>query len=567
MSNASLTLSSEELELQLETILTFLKSVHPTLENETGFRPCVEIRPLIRKGKTISGQSFNLWDLSPSTITRLKNFLIKLNGIQVCLFYSVYHFDNNKEIISKNGNKQRQTRICKQNAIGTYEIALDFDDVDYEEYTTLVDKFEEIGIFPKWLYSGHGYQAHIILDEEVRDAEAVKDFVNLLIEKGFNCDPSCVDSARVMRLPGTFNCKCFVDEKYSHEQKNPPRCEIVQDSIARYSYLELIEIVQSVPSISLPNQTEDIPEKDKISIKEEKSSDFQEISYPYISKDNLPEPIIKMLSDTPFGYRNYTLGFLIKFFKTHYKLSKVQIEEILTIWGSKACTPIYDPEELQSDFARLYYKYNGLSYNSKLASKFGYIDFAETITLRKKDILIPHSFSKDLHVLDGRTVRAYLAIKLLEHHQDEATQVSISEKLEISVRALRPALQSLLSSRHAYVQKGNRRLKIPDSYHTNKIFSANDGYSIYSYNDISSYLKDFAEQNSKHNELKLYLFFRYKFYTGEIYMSQTNIGKHIGVAQNTVSDIVNRLVEKKYLKISKKYHSPALYSLEYTLLR
>lgn len=562
MSKINLILSNDEEDIQLETILSFLKNVHPTLLNENGYRPCVEIRPIMRDGKTIPGKSFNIWDLSKSNITRLKNFLHKLNGTPVCLFYSVYHFDNNKEVLNKAGQLQRQTRITANNAIGTYEIALDFDNIEYEEYVSLVDRFEEIGIFALWVSSGHGYQAHIILSEEIRDKKAIKNVVSLMREKGFNCDPTCTDAARIMRLPGTYNCKCFVDEKYASEINSPPKCEIVQDTIARYTFLEVMEAFQTLPSVTISE-----PHSDSIALNRVIEHKDVPIKYPHLQLDTLPEPVIKMLSDTPHGFRNNVLGFLIKFFKTQYRLSKTQIEDILMLWGRNACTPAYEPTELKKDFTRIYYKYEGLAYNSSLAKKFGAIDFSDFITLRKKDILIPHTFSKDLHILDGRTVRLFLALKLMEHHHEEATQKTLADRLNITVRALRPAIQSLVDSGHAYIEKGNRRLGIPDKYHSNKIFSINDGYSVYSYNDIDSYLRDFSDQNSKYNELKIYLFFRYKFYTGEIYMSQTNIGKHIGVAQNTVSDIVNRLVEKKYLKISRKYHSPVLFSLEYTLLR
>lgn len=559
MSTVNLKLTTEELDIQLETILSFLKKVHPTLENETGYRPCVEIRPIIRNGKTVPGRSFNIWDLSTSNITRLKNFLEKLNGTPVCLFYSVYHFDNNKEIVNKAGKLQRHTRILSDNAIGTYEITLDFDNIGFSEYISLVDRFEELGIFALWVSSGHGYQAHILLNEEIRDKQAIKHVVELMLDKGFNCDPTCSDPARIMRLPSTFNCKCFVDSQYETEKTSPPRCEIVQDSIARYSFAEIIEAFQSLPAVN--KKESDVSEKIVIKIED------TFINYPHIKLDLLPEPVSKMLLETPHGYRNNVLGFLIRFLKTQYRLNKSQIEDVLIIWGNEACKPAYDLIELKKDFERIYYKYDGLSYNSSLAAKFGTIEFSELITLRKKDILIPHSFSKDLSILDGKAVRVFLALKLLEHNQDEATQNTLSEKLDITVRALRPSVQSLVDAGHAYTEKGNRRLGIPDKYHSNKIFSTNEGYSIYSYNDIETYLRDFSEKNSKYNELKIYLFFRYKFYTGEIYMSQTNIGKHIGVAQNTVSDIVNRLVERKYLKISRRYHSPALFSLEYTLLR
>ena len=64
MFNEKLKLTSQDLDNQLKTIISFLSNVHPTLNENSDFRPCIEVRPIIRYGKSASAQSFNLWDLS-----------------------------------------------------------------------------------------------------------------------------------------------------------------------------------------------------------------------------------------------------------------------------------------------------------------------------------------------------------------------------------------------------------------------------------------------------------------------------------------------------------------------
>jgi len=190
------------------------------------------------------------------------------------------------------------------------------------------------------------------------------------------------------------------------------------------------------------------------------------------------------------------------------------------------------------------------------------------VELRKSDIAIPHKFFQQLDEMDGKTVRLYLAIKMLEHIEEPATQESLCKLLQISDRALRPTLQDLCKSGFGYMSKGNARKKIPNEYHTHRGHTAREGFVTFSYNDIRAYIKELYEDGARGNgELKLYLFMRYKFARQDIFMSQDNLGKNTGVARNTVSEIVYRLQEKHFLKISKERKDSFFESCVYTLLR
>lgn len=578
-------LSDAQLEEQILTITGFLQAVHPGLTKENGFRPSVELRPIARGEKNyMLTKSLVIWDLSEKTIGRLRTFLERHNGQATCLYYSVFTFDNNKKTLTSKGTPAKPGKITKASAIDAEEIALDFDGIGFDQYAELVDTFEELGIYALWVHTGHGYHAHILLKEPLTDKNLLRRFVYKFRSKGMFCDSSCIDPARVMRLPGTFNNKCFADEEFAFERKSPPSCMVVQDSHMRYGLDELMEKLDTLPTVSQEDEAaylsvgthaEPLEEIEAESESESGNNNPNEITvrrivYSSLAQYELPPAVEKILAYTPKGYRNKALGFLIKFFKTQYKMGKTAIWDTLELWGREACDPAYEPGEFKEDFTRLYYHYNGLGYDPALARKYGPIDFQGLIYLRKQDIHLPHKFFKDFAKLDVKEVRAYLAIKMLEHTDMPTTQENIANTLGITVKALRPALQSLTKGSHCYLKTGNKRAQIPNTYHSNRINSSHDGYMAIGYNDILAYVSELCEQGSRtrsNAELKLYLYMRWKFYTGEIFMSQENLGKNIGVDQSTISNAVYRLQDKHFLKINKIRHTMFLSSCEYVLLR
>jgi len=599
-------MTASQLEDQLHQIVHFLSAVHPSLLQTDGYRPCVELRPILRVEPTgnarsayVLRRSLQIWDLEERSRERLRAFLERHNGQPTCLYYSVFDYNNNADAKTAKGEKAKTGKITTASAMGAQEIALDFDHLNFEEYVELIDRFESLGLYATWVSSGHGYQAHILLEHRVTEKNALRQMVYKFRSKGFNCDPACIDPARVMRLPATYNLKCLKDEEYAHERENPPLCTVVQETEERYSLEKIFTKLDTLPTVSEIDEAaylntlspaqesgqsvgngEEVERVMPDSSKESISTAVTGISatddvvcvtrveYPYLSDFDLPDPIRKMLAETPQGFRNKVLGFLIKFFKTQYKLGKQAILDILTVWAKQACQPAYNDSEFKKDFTRLYYEYNGLGYDPSLTYQFGSLNFEQLTRLRKQDIHIPNKLLRDLDKLDGKTVRLYLALKMLEHLEEDATQEKLAETLSISTRALRPTLQDLLKSGHGYMTKGNAKKGIPSTYHTSRIVSAQDGYMAFTYNDIRAYVNDLYGEGFRGNgELKLYLFMRYKFYTGDIYMSQTNLGEHIGVAQNTVCTLVAKLESRHFLRINRKFRANGVISCEYVLLR
>ena len=577
----SIKFPAEDLDFQLETILSFLSVTHPYLEDPDYRDTCVEIRPVLREGKDYaSSKSLILWNLDKLSITRLKTFLEKHNGVPACLFYSVYSFDNQKKVLTKKGYKKGT--IHSDNAVFTCEIALDFDHISAEDQAHYNQILMEAGIFPFWVFSGHGYQAHILLDEKLYETHALETFVALFRSKGFPVDGACVDPARLMRLPFTYNCKAFSQTQHP-EREHPILCEIEQYSDYRHSISELEYKITGLPTV-YPVEDKIYQDLSNLKNEKEKSStsvsgqpdsalndiELKKIEYPYIQNYNIPEPIHKMLSFTPEGYRNPVLGFLIRYFKMRLKMPKPQIFEVLSIWSEQACRPKFMAYEFEEDFKRLYHVYNGLPYDSELAKKFGYIEFEQEIVLSKKEIAISNHFFQDFKELDGKLIRMYLAIRLIEHVDQNPTQEAIAKILGISVRSVRTTLKELLKTTHCYMVKGNAKRKIPNTYHSHKLYEQSAGYSVFTYNDLKCYVKELFEDGKRgNNELKLYLYMQYRFRNKEIFMSQTSFGKELGLEQNSISEIVGRLIDKDFLHVEKRQHQTQLHFSQcfYTLLR
>ena len=573
-------LTDLQLSEQQDTIIEFLENVHPSLKEYDDFRPCIEIRPIYRGDKPtyLLNKSLNIWDLSESAIERLKKFLSVHNGQPTCLFYSAYDFDNHIKATTKQGKAAKPGKITTESALGINEMPLDFDNISFEEYINLVDRFEEMGIYAIWISSGHGYQAHILLEERICDKSLLRQCVYKFRAKGFECDPKCVDPARVMRLPGTFNCKGFSDSAYEDEKLDPPKCFILQDSVHRYKLSDILLKLEKLPTVSEEDERASVSVKEvkkepvksmpqEVSEAEPESFSLSRLEYPYLSNFVVPDSIAKMLAHTPQGYRNKVLGFLISFFTTQYKLGQKSSREILEIWAEYACTPAYQPDEFKKDFSRLYAG-GGLPYDTSLSKQFGTIDFAQMVKLRKKDINIPRKFFLDFDKIDGKCVRLYLAIKMLEHIKEDATMDALVKILGITDRAIRPTMQALIKSGHAYMTKGNTRKQIPNVYHTHRGYSPSDGYLRLSYNDVKAYVDELYGDKRGNNELKLYLFMLWKFYSGEIYMSQEHLGEHIGVVRTTITGLVAKLEERHFIEIRKTRRKGSFFeSCEYALLR
>ncbi len=574
-----------ELEAQLTTIVDFLKQVHPELVNNAYQKSCIELRPINRSGEfNISlNRSLNLWRLDDKSIDRLRDYLHKHNGQPYCMYYSVFAFDYSKDSYTKSKTKAVKGKITAESAMFTNEIVLDFDGVAYVEFEGITRRLKTIGIDGIWVFTGHGYQFHILLDRPLYDdGNKIYQLVYLMRAKGFMCDSACVDTARLMRLPFTYNCKCFSHEEYDGEFNNPPLCKIVKESDKRLAYDAVVEKLLTLPTVSefdeeryvasLQNSANGQPEaetapEDSVALCLTEFPDFLDF-------DSLPEPIVKMLKQTPVGYRNSALGLLIKYFKQYLMFGKEQILSILNIWAEQSCDPAYNRVDFERDFERLY-ACGGLSYSSELAKQFGYIDFENQIQLhRDNKVFIPNTVFQNLAVISGNALRAYLAVKILEHgnadDDENYTPITIDAVADVTGMSL-PTLKRVLPATKGlgllFVKQGVKKNGEQNTYHSNKFNDTDAGFKALSVNDLEVYLSTSKRLKLTDSELKLYLFMLYKFYTKERSLSLDKIGNYIGLTKSVVSRLVATLRKKKYLKVEKVYKDNIVFYNKYTLLK
>ena len=593
-------LNDEELQKQLDTATRFLRLVHPTLEKGDDRYACVEIRPIHRKKPNEKmdfkiSRSMPLWRLDEKGLDYLKGFFINRNGENVCINYSVFNFDKNRETFTKSGEKAKKGRINSNNARYTNEIALDFDGISSSEFDKYGFKLLVKGIEGIEVSTGHGFHLHILLAEKTYDKTALLSMVYLFRAKGFMADEKCIDPARVFRLPGTFNAKCFASEKYSSECNNPPQCEVLQWTDKRFTIEEIVNALLSFDTVNVEDwdkyqklveaikfdETKEAQEsgfsydlaiaehKAKVenasgrqqTIKIEQTIETKHIEYTQLAKFELPSPVSAMLSVCEEGYRNSALGFLISLLSRNLKLSKKSTFEIVEKWGKEACKPTYT--NIREDFERLYAQ-GGMSYTTHLAKRYGVINFDNFVSIQKRtNVLIPNGVFKKLQSFKGNGLAAYLTVKILEHTGEPSTVENIAKEMGVTIKTARTSLDEANKAGFIFIKEGNKRKKEANIYCTHKIIAQSEGFMMFSYNDIKAYVNELNK-----SELKIYIYMRFLCDANICYKSQSGLGETIGITRTATSKLIKKLEEKYFISTERDYISNnVVISCTYTLLR
>lgn len=576
--------TEEEINKAARGIRYFLSKVHPTLENDNDRTACVCILP-IQRNKS-EGYDFDLnrplaiWRWDEKTEEKLVNLLKTVNGHPVDLYYGVFNFNYHLETLTKAGKKAQKGIVNSQNAMYSMELFMDFDDCNEIEYLKYRKVLESIGIECLWVFTGHGYQAHILLSEKNHaDYKNLPRFVYLARSRGFNVDTVCIDSARKSRLPQWTNYKSFEQGKYKDELNNPPKTKGVGNTDKRYGLHEIFQRLEMLP-ITAPEELKTltdlenqrfckVEEKDvtlldlkneTIANKKKKLEEFKKIKYKYIDIKDYPEPVQRMLLECKEGYRNATLGFLIKWFKSYIKLPKETTIETLQQWHVEATTYI---ETFKTDFER-FWNINGLNYTTELTKEFGYLDFENNLFIKKdRDIEIPNALIDVFGQVDKAAIKVYLALKMTAHLEKETTLENIVKISELSRATVFRGLEILKGKQHVYAEKKYKKDKEVYIYKTQKILDINKGYTVISFDNAKCMLKEL-----KNNSVKLYLYMLRKCFNNKYCtLNQNDLAAAIGVARNSITSITKDLEENQYILIEKLQIGPNIYSNAYKLKR
>ena len=559
----------------------FLKNIFPFLKEKNFHNECIELRPISRtKGKYI--RSLNLWRFDDKGKEEHLKFITKVNGQPFCLYYSLFTLNYDKECKSSQSKKYEKGKINKQNSMYTQVLAMDFDNIIIADHTKYIKLLSAIGIESITIYTGHGFQNLILLNEKIYDKQILKKFTYLLLSRGFPVDNSIIDSSRVFRIPGSFNCKEFDESSdyFNHDPQGIP-VKIITQTNKRYSINYIFDKIESleVKDLKVVNKYIELKEKEKedkiVIIDNNKNKKINhdilkfksiEEEYNMLHFKKLPEAIQNMFRCTKENYRNSVMLFLIPFLSNKLGLSLNIIIDIMKVWGRR-CEPSLEPSFVEKEVKRIYgYSYKGTgAYTTDLAKKFGYIAFEKY--QRKNEIQIPNEFIENYNILHDGSIKIYYMMKLFEIIEEisQWTRQDICRVANISSPTFTRNIKDLVSLGYIDVKKDNK-INGSFKYYINKYYNKSKGYTKFETATIENMVYN-RTRSLTNGEIKLYTFFCKM--TGEVkecYASQLYIAEAIGKKRNSISEMTDSLRDKKYIKKDsyvKDYVEHCTYTLNY----
>lgn len=551
--------------------LNFLAFLYPFLKEQSYHAEVVEIRPIARdKDKTSYVESFNVFRLDEDTVSRYIKFLEKINGKPYCLYYSSYCFDNKKAIEGK-----KRTKINNENALATSILAMDFDNISIKDFQQIKGKFDKLGISTLDIFSGHGVQSLVVLNELCYDTKLLKRWTTLLLRKGVKTDGALVDSARVLRMPYSYNCKEFDEKSNYHIIGKEPEAiatSIINKPEYKYSVEYVFSKIMTLPDVicSLPDEDTQIVEsnekmpkksvkfeeekakkaKTQLEIKEANKEEVKKAYLGLVNVEKLPLPVIKMLNSTPEGIRNKTMLFLVPYLKNSLGFEKQDIINIMKVWGER-CKPVLSSRVIIDEVNRLIkYDLKGKygKYDSELANTFGYLDFKIE---RQNKIKIQKQVTNNISEISDTSFKIYLALlnyKSLNSDTNNYTIEDICQIADVSKRTFYRNVSDLVTNGILNKKsKVDKKKQGKYEYYINPYITDYAGFTLLERATIEIMLERLNDA-----EIKLYIIMCSMLYKKDnIWASQEYLAEKMGKKRCTVSKIIKSLEEKNFITISQ----------------
>lgn len=530
----------------LNKIIEFLELVHPFLKEDTYKDECIEIRAVSRQ-KNLKNKNINLWRTDDTKAqVYLEKFFSSTTEKPYCIYYSVFSLDYNKRTYRPDGAEYLKGYINSQNSVFTQILVADFDSIQLEEYLKYYNQFLNMGIEPLTIFTGHGYQLIILLKEKCYDKQILKYFNQALLEKGFPVDEQVIDSARVMRLPYTYNNKEF-DENNSYYSNNPRKIEtfILHSTTNRYSVEKVFSVLGKSINFTDSSATNKIPEKQYSRIPKSYNMEFF---------DRLPKAIQKMLTETREHFRNSVLLFLVPYFRNTENLSVEEIKDIISVWATR-CKPPLDVYYIRSEVERLLnYEFDGKcgKYGDDLRKEFGDLNFDAyfKIDVKTGDVVFPNTFFKLYDSLHPCAIKIYLMLKVKEHLLDKKEFIieEIAEYTNTAVKTLYKYLPDLIKFSLIYKKKACRKTNTPALYMLPEKYDFSQGYTLINAGVIENMIFN-SNKALLDTEIKIltYLYHMVDSDKKECWISVRQLEKKIDISFSRISELTSSLHEKEYL--------------------
>ncbi|RIX60054.1 hypothetical protein D3P08_00215 [Paenibacillus nanensis] len=558
-----------QIDKQVEKQVCFLKAIHPQLGDAHWNEGRVELRPIKRDPDLKEFlRSYGTWHFSEKDTAKLKEFLLKLNGKGVDLYFSGFAFDHSMDVFKKDGKKYEKGKINNENALFTSILPMDFDGISAEEFQAQKQRILELDIETIDIFSGHGFQSFILLSHRVTDKDIYKKFTTLMLAKGFKVDEAVQDPARVLRMPFSFNCKALDPEsKYYHSAT--PQIVATTDvswTEKRYHVTEVFEKLNSLPDVIKPieplteidlktistlplTSTKKRAKKEKIKreieeVKEIKVEALKAV-YSMLNFERLPLGIQKMLAGSQEGLRNKVMMFLIPFLRNSLGLNIQTIKEIMVLWGER-CSSSLSEQYVLSEVDRIYAKgFKGKfgKYTEELREAYGYLEFDEYT--KKNKIIISNTFLDEFSILPDGAVRIYLAMKLAESLDGVKTfnKAEIQKYALISVSTFKRNMKHLVALNFVSKRRACRRKGEDYVYYLNPYFNSIKGFTLLENAVVRLMLNALTD-----GEIKLYSFLSKIVGEKECWTSQKYLADKIGKkGQSSISKMTDSLQRKGFI--------------------
>jgi len=403
------------------------------------------------------------------------------------------------------------------------------------------------------LYSGGGFHVYF----ELKD-RTYKDITPILKEIAIkiNADTRATDKARIMRLAGSINHK---------KEYNKPKAEIIFERNITYN-LELFERIANKKAKKNNNINKKNQNNTKSSEKKSRNSKLT----PGINANM--HCVNEMLKGVGEGNRNSALGRITKKLQ-QMGFQKHKAKIIIMSWNTDNKPP-EKKDKLLRDF-EMYWerKYNllGCRYNNfELKEQLEEFCDKDKCDLRKKTINFEIrrddfiNYSNKLlkqnkyHKISGN---ALIILGLLKHHNGKLSRDKLKEKLTSNVNNKQSISDRLLGEKiteleelklvkikRQYKKKGRRESDLIIVIKKKKF---NLGYTLISHHVI----RRFIDKTMTQAEFKVYLLLRSYIYAGKNYgfPNQEELALKLRVSQQTVSEHLNNLEKKDFIKIEYKY--------------
>lgn len=598
-------LTEEEVRKQAEGIFNFLKLTHPYINNKKIFYKegqaseeqinadsvAIEIRALRRdRPDRPYYRSFKLYRFAETELQRLYKFLLELNNKEIpyCLYYSVYCFDNNIMAVNKQGKKSESwnNKIAINNAIATQVLIMDYDDITEDEFLLERLKLARLGIETLDVFSGHGFQSIILLNNMTEDKDLLKKFTNLMVNKGFKVDHKIKDCARIMRLPYTYNSKELT--KTNIENPCIIKTFIYNQTEERYDLEYVLERLESLESVTELEEIKEVEETEEKVVRAEVITEnkvknviqlkdsLEDLTYnkerlaelyTMLDVESLPEPVLKMLEGFRMGYANSMLLFLTMYLKEQGYSKSTIIEAMLILAEQDKFNYAWNKNVVKTEVNRFYYNnYEWRSIFTRELQGFGYVDYK---LIDKSTLIINNHVFNNLNNISSSAFYIYLKLLLKQDMtgQKVFTINEICEAVGYKRRAIFKHLDDLVKVKLIDKKRKNRRSGEEYLYYLSIFTVDNIGFTKISKGSVKLLLNmvDFKQINQ--TQLTICMYFKHICYGGktEANIGQETLANALGVARTTITESFKKIEETELIYREKEEISDFKFKYNYTI--